>query len=175
MGSKPRVIRTLRIPSTLDLGLQELAQERNTSVNALAENALTRFFEFDRHEGELDHTALPRTLLVKAFDYLSDDEARDLGLRSDAVSMTEFVLLHLQGADLDAVLDAYQMRAKYTRAFKFHHSAEGQSHTILLNHNMGMRWSILFEVSSREVFHKLLGIDLQTELSGNLVIGRFKF
>ena len=173
MESKPHVIRTLRIPSTLDLGLQKLAQERNSSVNALAENALTRFFEFDRHEDELDYTSIPRALLVKAFDYLSDDEVRDLGLRSDSVSMIEFVLLYHQEADLYAILNAYQMRAKYTGAFKFHHSSEGRYHTILLNHNMGVKWSVFFEASLREVFHKLLGIELKTEPSANFVIGRF--
>jgi hypothetical protein len=39
---------------------------------------------------------------------------------------------------------------------------------------MGIKWSVFFEVSLREVFRKLLGIELETELSANLVIGRFK-
>ena len=60
------VIRTLRIPESLDEDLKAIAREQGTSVNAIAEAELTKFVEFDRFTEELEYKVVRKSWLTKA-------------------------------------------------------------------------------------------------------------
>jgi predicted transcriptional regulator len=173
MAKTPHVIRTVRIPEALDKALRKVAEERNTSVNALIEASLAKFIEFDQYVEELDYGMVRKMFLVRGLEYLSEDEIRELARWSAMELGSETLRFYNAYPKLDAVLHTYEsIIAKYGRLYTFRHEVEGRNHTIFLSHRMGKNWSIFFEENLKTIFGRL-GIDLETETSTNLVRGRF--
>jgi hypothetical protein len=173
VSKSPHVIRTVRIPEALDKALRKVAEERNTSVNALIEASLTRFIDFDQYAEELDYGMVRKVFLVRGLEYLTDDEVRELGRWAAMELGSETLRFYNAYPRLDAVLHIYEsVISKYGRLYKFHHEVEGKNHTIILTHNMGKKWSIFFGENLKTILGRL-GFDLETETSANLVRGRF--
>lgn len=172
-SNSPHVIRTVRIPATLDKAIRKIAEEKNTSVNALVEACLTKFVEFDQYVEELDYGSVRKAFLAKGIEYLTEDEIRELARWSAMEIGSETLRFFNAYPKLDAVLHIYEsIISKYGRLYTFHHDVEGKNHTVILTHKMGKNWSIFFEQNLKTIFGRL-GIDLETETSTNLVRGRF--
>jgi hypothetical protein len=172
-STSPHVIRTVRIPATLDKTIRRLAEERNTSVNALVEACITKLIEFDQYVEELDYGSVRKAFLVKGIEYLTEDEVRELARWSAMELGSETLRFYNAYPKLDAVLHIYEsVISKYGRLYAFHHDVEGKTHTIILTHKMGKKWSVFFEENMKTIFGRL-GIQLETETSANLVRGRF--
>lgn len=154
--------------------LRNIAKDRNTSVNALAEGALRKFVEFDKNAEELDYAVVPRSFLVKTVEYLSKPQIVSLGEWSAEVPGSDSVHFYNKSMSLSAVLNTFEgIGSKYSRLFSFHHEIHGMSHTITLNHGMGMKWSLFYEANLNKVFKDILGIKIRTELTENVVTGHF--
>jgi len=167
------VIRTVRIPETLDKGLRKLAEKRNTSVNALVEDSLTRLIEFDQYVEELDYGMVRKAFLVKGLEYLTEDEIREFGGWAATEIGSETLRFYGAYPNADSAIRTYEsIISKYGRLYNFRHEVEGKDHTITLSHRMGKNWSIFFEENLKTIFGRL-GIDLETERSANLVRGHF--
>ena len=172
-SKSPHVIRSMRIPATLDEALRKVAEKKNTSVNALVEASLMRLIEFDQYEEELDYGMVKKAFLVKMLEYLTEDEIRGLGRWAAMEPGSETLRFYNAYPRVDAVIRVYEsIISKYGRLYNFRHEVEGRSHTIRLSHKMGKNWSIFFEENLKTIFGKL-GIALETEISTNLVTGRF--
>ena len=168
------VTRTIRIPSKLDSGLRELAKGRKTSVNALVEGAISKLIDYDQYAEERGYVGIPRSLLVKLLDYLSEDEIKELATWAGKGPGSETIRFYHKEISVEAVLDSFQtIGSKYNKFFGFHHESEGAKHTITITHNMGMKWSIYFEAIMRNIFNEQLRIEIQTERTQNLTIGYF--
>jgi hypothetical protein len=173
LAKSRHVIRTVRIPEALDKALRKVAEEKNTSVNAIVEASLTRFIDFDQYADELDYGMVRKVFLTRGLDYLSEDEVRELGRWAAMELGSETLRFYNAYPKLDAVLHIYEsVISKYGRLYTFHHEMEGKNHTIILTHKMGKKWSIFFEENLKTIFGRL-GVDLETETSTNLVRGRF--
>jgi len=169
----PHVIRTVRIPETLDKAIRKAAEERDESVNALVEACLTKFIEFDQYAEELDYGMVRKRFLAKGMEYLTDSEVREFARWSAMEVGSETLRFYDAYPKLDAVLHIYEsIISKYGRLYTFHHEVDGKNHTILLSHRMGKNWSVFFEENLKTIFGRL-GIDLETEISAGLVRGRF--
>ena len=169
----PNVIRTIRIPEALDKAIRKASEQRSESVNALVEACLTRFVEWDQFAEELDYGMVRKPFLAKGMEYLTENEIREFERWSAMELGSETLRFYNAYPKLDAVLHTYEsVISKYGRLYTFHHEVEGKTHTILLSHRMGKNWSIFFEENLKTIFGRL-GIDLETEMSGNLVRARF--
>ena len=168
------MIRTVRIPESLDRALRKIAEERNTSVNALVEASLTKLIEFDQYLEELDYGMVRKVFLVKGLDYLTEDEIREFARWAATELGSETLRFYGAFPDVGSVLHTYEsIISKYGRLYTFRHEVVGRNHTITLSHRMGKNWSIFFEENMKTIFGRL-GVDLQTERSANLVEGRFE-
>ena len=169
----PHVIRTVRIPAALDQALRKVAEEKNTSVNALVEACLNRLIEFDQYAEDLDYGMVRKVFLIKGLEYLTEEEIREFGRWSAMELGAETLRFYNAYPRVDAVLRIYEsVISKYGRLYNFRHEVEGKNHTITMSHKMGRNWSIFFEENMKTIFGRL-GINLETEISNNLVTGRF--
>jgi len=175
-GKKPQsVIRSFRIPKALDKSLRKTAEERQTSVNALAEGVLQKFVDFDSHSEEFGYGVVKKGFLTEVFEHLTDQQVRDLGDWAGRGLGSETVRYYHPEVSLEALLSTYQDTwSKYSGLYSFKHEVRGNQHILLLNHNMGMKWSIFYEAQMKALFDKNLGMELETELSPNFVTARFK-
>ena len=167
------MIRTLRLPASMDDALRRIADERNSSVNALAEASLTRLIEFDQYADELEFVSVRKAFLAKGVEYLSDEEVRDFGKWTAMESGAEMLQFFRGDANIDSIIRIFEtIIARYGKLFTFHHEVKGREHTITLAHKMGRKWSIFFDSNLRAVFSRV-GISLKTEVSANFVRGRY--
>jgi len=172
-SKSPHVIRTVRIPEALDRALRKVAEEKNTSVNALAEACLTRLIEFDQYADELDYAMVRKEFLIKGLEYLTEDEIREFGRWTAMEVGSETLRFYGASPNPGSVIHTYEsIISKYGRLYNFRHEVEGKNHSITLSHKMGQKWSLFFEVNMKTIFGRV-GIDLETEKSANLVKGRF--
>ena len=167
------VIRTIRIPDSLDKALRKMAEERNLSVNALVGACLTRLIEFDQYADELDYVMVRRIFLMKGLEYLKEAEIRELARWAAVETGSETLRFYNAYPDVDLVVHVYEsIISKYGRLYTFRHETKGSEHTITMTHRMGENWSIFFEENMKAIFGKL-GIELKTEGSANFVKGHF--
>jgi hypothetical protein len=173
-SKSPHVIRSVRIPVSLDRAIRKVAEERNTSVNALVEASLTKLIEFDQYADELDYGTVRKVFLVKGLEFLTEDEIRDLGKWTAMESGSEMLEFYHGDSNLDSILHIFEsIISKYGRLFTFRHEVEGRNHKITLSHKMGKKWSIFFEENLKTIFARL-GISLQTEITTSLVRAQFE-
>jgi len=157
----------------MDEGLKKIAEERKSSVNALAEAALTRLIEFDQFADELEFVSVRKPFLIKGLDYLTDEEVRDFGKWTAMETGAEMLEFYHGDANLNAALHILEsIISKYGKLFTFHHDIEGKSHTVTIAHRMGKKWSIFFDSNLKTIFSRV-GVNLKTEVSTNFVRGRF--
>ncbi|MDA4124009.1 MAG: hypothetical protein OK438_00970 [Thaumarchaeota archaeon] len=167
------VIRTVRIPASMDKALRKIAFDGNTSVNALVEASLTKFIEFDQYAEELEYATVRKAFLIKGLEYFDEGEIRDFGKWAAMESTSELLQFFGVGSNLDSIFHIFEtVISKYGRLFTFHHESDGKTHRILLNHRLGKNWSIFFDANLKTLFARL-GIDLQTEVSTNFVRAHF--
>jgi len=169
------VIRSLRISPHVDEELKNIAKERGTSVNAIAEAELTKLVEFGRFTDEMEYAVVRKAWLAKLIGYLSEEEIREFGQWSGVGPSSESIRFYHGTISLESVLRTYEeIGAKYAKFYKFRHESSGSSHTIFLNHGLGMNWSIFYDATLKKVFRDILGLTIETELSDNILIGRFE-
>ena len=173
-STKPHVIRTVRIPSSLDTELRKVARENKSSVNSIAEGALTKFVEFDQFSQDFDYVVVPKTLLVKAAQYLTQTQIKEFGEWAAKGPGSDTVQFYGKSKSLNAVLNTFEgIGARYSRLFAFHHETDGKDHTITLNHGMGMKWSLFYGANLKKIFKELLDMKIETQLTENVVVGHF--
>jgi len=157
----------------MDKALRKIAEERNTSVNALVEASMTRLIEFDQYADELEFVSVRKAMLVKGLEYFDEDEIRDFGKWAAMESGAELLEFFSVGPSLDSILHIFEsVISKYGRLFTFHHESVGRSHTILLSHRLGKNWSIFFEANLKTILARI-GYDPHTEVSTNFVKVQF--
>jgi len=160
---KPRsTTRTLRLESDLDDSLSNLADRENVSVNLLINKALTRYVEWDANSEKFGLVSVSKRLLRTLFDNLEDKDARDLGAKSGREGGPEMVNFFYKKFDLETLLSAFEnLTSKYANNFKFEHTFDGKTHTLVMKHDTGLRASMYYAESVKAVF-ALLGLKAKT-------------
>ena len=77
--------------------------------------------------------------------------------------------------DLEAVLDLLAVTyGKNARWFKFTHVVNGRNNRVLLNHEMGLKWSCFLEGYMRSFFMEMLDIPVKSSYTDNSVVLEFR-
>jgi len=79
MPKKGSVTRSVRIEKDADERLRVLADQGDTSVNTLVNRALRKFVEWDAYGEKFGFVTMPNVILVKLMEYLTEEEAREIG------------------------------------------------------------------------------------------------
>jgi hypothetical protein len=167
------VNRTFRLDENLLSSTRQLARQRNTSLNQVVVDALSKTAADALMDGlEMEH--VPRAFMLKIMDYLPDEKVVELG-RWAALSLSrDFVWEVFKEISLDTLIKSYEvLSTKYDRLFTFEHQKVGQEHTLKLLHSRGRKWSIFYAESLRSAFKELVGIEIEVEWGPHEVKGRF--
>ncbi len=77
--------------------------------------------------------------------------------------------------NFEAVLDLLAVNyGKNARWFKFTHLVNGRDNRVLLNHEMGLKWSCFLEGYMRSFFMEMLDIPVKSSYTDNTVVLEFK-
>ena len=145
---------TYRLPAKVVEELETEAIQKNISQNVLVKQILERYVTWDRFGDKIGMIPVPKGILDS------------LGIDMDGSDMNEIIktvlplikdtVLFIKGKyDLKRCIETLE---DYVRAsgMKSDHRTEGELHHFIIQHELGMSWSLFTEQLLKEIFHQFV-------------------
>ncbi|MEX0861370.1 hypothetical protein [Nitrosopumilus sp.] len=145
---------TYRLPVKLVEEIETEAMNNNISHNVMARQILEKYIQWDRFADKIGMIPVPKKILDTLGIEMSSAEINEI------VNMIKPVIkdavLFIKGKyDLKRCIETLE---DYMRAsgMKSDHRIEGELHHFIIQHGLGMNWSLLTEQLLKEIFHEFL-------------------
>ena len=139
-----------RLPSKLLDDLETEAREKNISQNVLVKQILMKYVSWERFASKMGLIPVPQRILESLGGDMSHQDVLKI---IDALFETikDSVMLMKGGYDLKRTIETLE---DYMRSsgMESDHRIEGDLHHFIIQHKMGMQWSIFTELLLRRVF-----------------------
>ncbi len=157
---------TYRLPASVVEELESEAAERNISQNVLVRQILERYMEWDRFGDKIGLVPVPKKVLAVLG---RDMEGTDIdGIIGALVPIIKDSVLFMRGSfDLKTCISTLESYMKAS-GIKSDHRIEGSMHRFIIQHELGMKWSLLTEQLLKEIFHTFepdKNIEFQTTMN----------
>ena len=167
------VLRTFRIPQSMNSSLEAEAKNRGLSVNALVSSLITKFDGWDRIADRFHFVSLTDDLLKALLAHASDEEivtiAEGIGFRL----ATEAMIFWSKEFTVESFIAYLTSRCRYAGYGNMEYEKKGTSHVMALQHSLGVKWSLFLQHLIDNVLRKKLGITPRIEVSETIVIVHF--
>ena len=174
MSSSQSITRTIRIDEEVDDFLRTFADRDGVSVNFLVNKALRKLVEWDIYAEKFGIVAIPSSLVRRMMDYLTEEQARELGAWVGTNLIREFVTFWFKEVSFQTIVKGYpKLAAHYGRSFEYEEHTEGGRWVIVLKHGMGMKWSAYYEELVKSLFRELLHKEASVDTTEDQVVARF--
>jgi hypothetical protein len=145
---------TYRLPARVVEELETEAMQKNISHNVLVRQILERYLSWDRFSDKIGMIDIPKKVLESLGDEL---EGGDINKVVDAIKpiIKESVLFMKGKYDLKRCIETLE---DYMRAsgMKSDHRVEGAIHHFIIQHELGIKWSLFTEQLLKEIFAEFL-------------------
>lgn len=162
--------------------LQREADLKEFSLNVLVNQVLRRYIEWDRYENKLGMIPVPKIMLSSLVDRTIQlaidagitgiDSYRDSVVKSAAKiafsSMKDSVLFMKKKYSLWTVLEVLQEYMKIS-GITSDHSIEGKKHIFIIQHELGINWSIFAKELLSLIFTTLAEVRAEINITPNVV------
>ncbi len=147
---KPTRSTSYRLPEELLNELQTEAQEKNISENVLVRQILEKHVKWDRIQEAVGMIPVPHGLLKIIGKEMTENQIDDLAETLFPIIM-DSTMFSKGGNDLKRVIEMLEdfMRAS---SLKSDHRVEGAVHHFIIQHGLGMTWSMFIEKLLRKIF-----------------------
>ena len=139
-----------RLPSKLLDDLETEAREKNISQNVLVKQILMKYVSWERFASKMGLIPVPQRILESLGGDMSHQDVLKI-IDVLFVSIKDSVMLMKGGYDLKRTIETLE---DYMRSsgMESDHRIEGELHHFIIQHKMGMQWSIFTELLLRRVF-----------------------
>jgi len=167
--------RTFSMRKDLVTSLEKEARSRGISTSALMNQTIDHCVNLVWPSNKTGALVIPRYVIQSVLNPLSADDVRKIGaLAAQEYKSTATILMGTQ-QNLDAVLDMPDVHyGKNSRWFKLSHNVNSRKHRILLNHEIGQKWSVFLEGYMRSFFIEMLDVPVKSSHMENTVVLEFK-
>ena len=145
---------TYRLPEKIVEELETEAMQKNISQNVLVKQILEKFIQWDRFSDKIGMIPVPKSIL-EALGV--DMEGKDI---DEIINVLKPVIkdnvMFIKGDyDLKRCIETLE---DYMRAsgMKSDHRMDGELHHFIIQHELGMKWSVFTEQLLKEIFHDFL-------------------
>ncbi len=148
--------RTIRLEGDILLKLEELANQENVSISFIINKALRRHVEWEIYAEKFGFMMAFTAKMRRIYESLTDAEARELGRQSAENEYSEFINFWFKKINFDTTVKALELLgSEYARSFRFEHSFDGSTHTIIFKHDIGPRTSAYYAEMAKVLFNRL--------------------
>ena len=160
---------TYRLPEKLISELDSEAAQKEISQNVLVRQTLERFVRWDRFGDKIGMIPVPKGIL----------KTLGTGLTSQDINMIVNILKPIIKDNVMFMKGKYDLKRcietmeDYMKAsgIKSDHRIEGSLHHFIIQHEIGVAWSLLAEQLLKEIFHEFLPEkNIKTQTTENTVI-----
>jgi len=145
---------TYRLPEKIVEELETEAMQKNISQNVLVKQILEKFIHWDRFSDKIGMIPVPKSIL-EALGV--DMEGKDIDEIINVIKpiIKDNVMFIKGDYDLKRCIETLE---DYMRAsgMKSDHRIEANLHHFIIQHELGMKWSIFTEQLLKEIFHDFL-------------------
>ena len=160
---------TYRLPEKLVSALETESTQKSISQNVLVKQILEKYVQWDRFSSKIGMIPVPKSIM------------ESLGIEMDRKDVDEIITLIYPmikdtvmfikgGYDLKRCIETLE---DYMRASGMNsdHRVEGDMHIFLIQHELGMKWSIFTEQLLTQVFHSFMpDLELNFQTTDSTVI-----
>lgn len=145
---------TYRLPANLVDDLETEASQKEISQNVLVKQILEKYTQWDKFANVMGMIPIPKDILKTLGEDMQGDEINKI---TDAILplIKDWVMFMKGSYDLKRAIESLE---DYMRAsgMTSDHRIEGSIHHFIIQHNLGMRWSLFTEQLLKRIFHQFL-------------------
>ena len=152
-----------RLPSKLLENLETEARQKNISHNVLVKQILQKYVSWERFAEKIGMVPVPQKILQSLGRRLSHQEILEI-IDALFITIKDSVMFMKGGYDLKRTIETLEDYMRNS-GMESDHRVEGDLHHFVIQHKMGMQWSIFTELLLRRVFaefEKETGLKFQT-------------
>ena len=152
-----------RLPSKLLENLETEARQKNISHNVLVKQILQKYVLWERFAEKIGMVPVPQKILQSLGGRLSHQEILEI-IDALFITIKDSVMFMKGGYDLKRTIETLEDYMRNS-GMESDHRVEGDLHHFVIQHKMGMQWSIFTELLLRRVFaefEKETGLKFQT-------------
>ena len=162
---------TLRFRNSILQRLRHYAKQKRINVNTLCSQIIGDHAEYGSYASTSGMISFPKSLLIRMMEGLSEKEVEKL---SENIAKNEFkdLILLLKGEySLNSFLDTVEAWLRISNFQYSYNTDTEKKHKLVIQHDMGKRWSIYFEKLFFHAFYSLnlIGSKLHCEATDNIV------
>tara|TARA_B100001971_G_C17984831_1_gene429267 strand:- start:142 stop:726 length:585 start_codon:yes stop_codon:yes gene_type:complete len=139
-----------RLPSKVLNELETEAGEKNISQNVLVKQILTKYVEWDRFAQKMGMIPVPQKILRSLGGDLSNEDLLRI-IDSLFQIIKDSVLFMKGGYDIKRTIETLEDYMRNS-GMESDHRKENGLHHFIIQHKMGMQWSIFTELLLKKVF-----------------------
>jgi len=145
---------TYRLPEKLVSELETESTQKSISQNVLVKQILEKYVQWDRFSNKIGMIPVPKGILESLGEEL-DVKDIDKVITLMFPMIKDTVLFIKGGYDLKRCIETLE---DYMRASGMNsdHRVEGDTHIFLIQHELGMKWSVFTEQLLTQVFRSFL-------------------
>ena len=166
-------VRAIRIPTQLGLVLEKEAEAQRISVNALITGVLKKYAEFDRLAEKFEFISMPKKSFSSLIQQLEDDGIEKCARQIGSTVPKEIMRFWFDELSLGALMSFMSLFSRHYRLAKSEIKVNYSDYTIMLHHDMGIKWSKFLRYYLDEAIRQVPGILPKFEVSDGLVVIRF--
>lgn len=160
---------TYRLPERVVDELETEAMEKNISQNVLVRQILEKYVEWERFTDKIGMIPVPKTILATLGEEMEGKEIDEI-IKAIKPLLKNSVLFMKGRYDLKRCIESLEDYMKAS-GMKSDHRLEGDLHHFIIQHELGMKWSLFTEQLLREIFHEFLpDKNVRCETTENTVI-----
>ena len=145
---------TFRFPTKLVEGLDSEADQKNVSLNVLVRQILEKYMDWDRYGDKIGMIPVPKKILMTLGEDMTGKDV-DKIIKVLIPTIEDSVMFMKGDFDLPRCIETLEDYMKAS-GMKSDHRIEGGKHIFIIQHGLGMKWSLFTEQLLKEIFHKFV-------------------
>jgi hypothetical protein len=149
---------TLRFDNEILNQLRNESNQKRISLNTLASQIFQSHVEYDTYASNAGMVSFPKSLLIKLMEGLGEQEVEDLSKHIAKNEIKDMTLLFKKEYTLSSFLDTIESWLRVS-GFPYRRdediTTDNHTHTFVIQHDMGKRWSTYFDRLFKYVFEDL--------------------
>ena len=143
-----------RLPSHVVAELETEAMQRKISQNVLVKQILEKYINWDRFAENIGMIPVPKDVLKTLGEEMEGDSINKI-IDVMIPLVKDWVMFMKGNYDLKRAIEAFE---DYMRAsgMTSDHRIEGEVHHFIVQHNLGIRWSLFTEMLLKQIFYQFL-------------------
>jgi hypothetical protein len=164
---------TFRLNERVMINVRIESENQLISMNTLINQVLKRFVGWDRFESISGMIHIPKPVVIELFNKRSKEEIIDLAKSVGKKAISNTILFMKGEKNLNTFLSWIDTEMN-NHSLKIRHTIEGDTHTYIMKHEMGEKFSLYYVTILESIFKDYLGENIEANMSDELLSIRFK-